>query len=68
VVFEPLQSNITDTRNFAKNFARVAASTASPCGMFEPPMKMAVFFLSFGERVNIAPSTKAPTLAALTPP
>ena len=68
VVFAPLQSNIMETRNFAKNFARIAPKRASPRGMLEPPTKSAVFFLSCGERVKMAPSTKPPTLSAFTPP
>ena len=68
VVFEPLQSNITETRNLAKNFFCTAASSASPSAMLPPPMKIAVFFLSLGPRVKIAPSTRPPTFAALTPP
>jgi len=36
--------------------------------MLPPPMKIAVFFLSFGPRVKMAPSTSPPTLPAVTAP
>ena len=68
VVFDPLQSNIMETRNLPKNLACTAASSAWPAAMLPPPMNRAVFFLSLGPRVNIAPSTSPPTLAAVTPP
>jgi len=68
VVFEPLESSITDTRKFEKNFFLTALNSVSPSAMLLPPMKMAVFFLSFGARVKIAPSTIAPTLCGCTPP
>ena len=68
VVFEPLQSNMIDTRKLPKNLARTAAKSVSPSGMLPPPMKIAVFFLSFGPRVKMAPSTSPPTFFAFTPP
>ena len=68
VVFDPFESSIAETRKFAKNFCRTAANSASPSAMFEPPTKIAVFFLSFGARVKIVPSTSAPTFAGVTPP
>ena len=49
-----------------EEFLRTAASSASPSAMLPPPMKIAVFFLSLGPRVKIAPSTRPPTFAALT--
>ncbi|EWS54027.1 hypothetical protein X551_03180 [Methylibium sp. T29] len=68
MVFEPLLSSITDTRKLAKNFLRTALNSASPSAMLDPPTKIAVFFLSFGARVKIAPSTSPPTLAGVMPP
>ena len=68
VVLLPLLSSITDTRKPAKNFLRTAFNTASPSAMFEPPTNSAVFFLSFGARVKMAPSTSGPTLAGVMPP
>ena len=68
VVFEPLESSIVDTRKFAKNAFVAAASSFSPADMSAPPMKIAVFFMSFGLRVKMQPCTRSRTSPSVTPP
>ena len=66
VVFDPLGSSITETRNGPKKASRAATSRCSASGMLVPPMKRAVFFRSFGPRVKMAPWTRLRTSASVT--
>jgi len=68
VVFEPLESSIVETRIGPKNALLAAASSFSPADMSAPPMKIAVFFSSFGPRVKMHPYTRSRTSFSVTPP
>ena len=68
VVFEPFESSITDTRIGPKNAFFTFASRRSPTDMSVPPMKIAVWWRSFGPRVKIAPCTRSRTASSVTPP
>ena len=68
VVFEPFESSIIDTRIGPKNALFAAASSCSPAAMSVPPMKIAVFFRSFGPRVKMQPCTRSRTSPSVTPP
>ena len=68
VVLLPLLSSITETRKLAKNRLWMETNKACPAAILLPPTKMAVFFLSLGARVKMAPSTIAPTFSGVNPP
>jgi hypothetical protein len=68
VVFDPFESSITETRSGPKKVACTSCNSRSPSGMLAPPTQIALWWRSFGPRVNIRPCTRSRTAPAVTPP
>ncbi len=55
VVFDPLESSITETRRGSNMASCAIARSCSPADMLLPPIQTAVFFRSLGPRVKMHP-------------
>ena len=68
VVLLPLLSNITETLNPEKKQSCIVLNNFCPARMSLPPTNIAVFFLSLGARVKMAPSTSPVMFSDFNPP
>ncbi len=68
VVFEPLESSMTETLSGGNIASRAMARSCSPWDMLLPPIQTAVLWRSLGPRVKMQPWIRSRTSSGTTSP